>query len=188
MDSITQIIFAPLLPWSGIGAFAAAAALVALFALWRRARGLGLRVLAIAVLLGLLANPSLKQEHREPLPDIAVVVVDESPSQGIGSRRAQTEAALTHIRDRLAKDESIELRVVRAGKPVPISKATDGVAETKVPRDRGTRLFDPLFRVFRRRSAQPGSQPLQRVADHVQEHHGPQHMLANQDVGAIQNV
>ncbi|MCZ6885585.1 MAG: hypothetical protein O7E53_04365 [Alphaproteobacteria bacterium] len=160
MDSITQIIFAPILPWPGIAAFAAAAALVALFALWRRARGLGLRVLAIAVLLGLLANPSLKREHREPLPDIAVVIVDESPSQGIGPRRAQTEAALTHIRDRLAKDESIELRVVRAGKPVPISKATDGVAETKIPRDRGTRLFDPLFRVM-------GDIPPQRFAGAV---------------------
>ncbi len=148
MDSITEIIFAPLLPWPLIGALAGAAALVSLFALWRRARGLGLRVLAIAVLLGLLANPSLKQEHREPLPDIAVVVVDESPSQGIGPRRAQTEAALSYIRDRLAKDKNIELRVIRAAKPVPISKAADGAAETKVPRDRGTRLFEPLYRIM----------------------------------------
>jgi hypothetical protein len=107
-----------------------------------------LRTLAIAVLLGLLANPSLKQEHREALPDIAVVVVDESPSQGIGKRRSQAETALAHIRERLAKDKNIELRVIRAAKPVPVSETADGAAEAKVPRDRGTRLFEPLFRIM----------------------------------------
>ncbi len=159
MDASTQIIFAPLLSWALIGSFAVAAALAILYAAWRRARGTGLRALAIATLLALLANPSIKQERREPLPDIAVVVVDESPSQGIGSRRMQTESALDHIRARLANDKFIELRVVRAGKPKPIAQAAAG-AETKMPRDRGTRLFEALARVM-------GDIPPQRFAGAV---------------------
>ena len=159
MDTSTEIIFAPLLSWALIASLAGAGAMAVLYAAWRRARGTGLRALAIATLLALLANPSIKQERREPLPDIAVVVVDESPSQGIGSRRMQTEAALDHIRARLAKDKTSELRVVRAGKPKPITQAAAG-AETKIPRDRGTRLFEALARVM-------GDIPPQRFAGAV---------------------
>ncbi len=148
MDASTQIIFAPLLDWSLIAGLGGLAALAVLYAAWRRARGTGLRALAIAVILGLLANPSIKQERREPLTDVAVVVVDESPSQGIGQRRDQAEAALAHIRERLEKDKTIELRVVRAGKPRALSDAARPGAETSVPRDRGTRLFEPLSRIM----------------------------------------
>jgi len=147
MVSSTQIIFAPLLSWALIGSFAGAAALGIFYAAWRHARGTGLRALAIVVLLSLLANPSIKQERREPLSDIAVVVVDESPSQGIGQRRVQAEKALDHIRALLAKDKNIELRVVRAGKPKPITQSTAG-DDTAIPRDRGTRLFEALSRVM----------------------------------------
>ncbi len=147
MDTSTEIIFAPLLSWEVIGGLAGMAALAILYATWRRARGTGLRALAIAVLLGLLANPSIKQERRDPLSDIAVVVIDESPSQGIGSRRTQGEKALDHIRARLARDKNLELRVVRAGKPKPIAQDIAG-AEATMPRDRGTRLFEALGRVM----------------------------------------
>ena len=160
MDVTTQIIFAPLLDWSLIATLGGLAALALLYAAWRRARGTGLRALAIAVLVGLLANPSIKQERRDPLPDIAVVVVDESPSQGIGRRQHQTEQALTHLRERLDKDKSIELRVVRAGKPRPVTSAAAAGAETTVPRDRGTRLFEPLARIM-------GDIPPQRFAGTV---------------------
>lgn len=147
MDAGTQIIFAPLLPWGLIGGFGAVAALGLLYAFWRRARGTELRALAIAVLLALLANPSIKHERREPLSDIAVVVVDESPSQGIGQRHDQAEKALAHIQARLAKDKNIELRVVRAGKPKSVSQPIAG-GEAKIPRDHGTRLFEPLARIM----------------------------------------
>ena len=159
MDSSTEIIFAPLLAWELIAALGGAGAIALLYATWRRARGTGFRALAIAVLLALLANPSLKQERRDPLPDIAVVVVDESPSQNIDARRDRTEKALAHIQDRLAKDKNIELRIIRAGKPQPVTQAAAG-AETRVPRDRGTRLFAPLGRIM-------GDIPPQRFAGAV---------------------
>ena len=47
--------------------------------------------LMIAALLAALANPMALVEERKPLADIGVVVVDESRSQDIGSRRARAE-------------------------------------------------------------------------------------------------
>ena len=154
---IATVVFAPLVPWWAIAAFAGAAALLAAFAAWRGARGTGLRVLAVLVLLALLANPSLKEELREPLKDIAVVVVDESPSQGIDPRPEQTGAALAHLTEAIEKLPDLELRVVRTGKPREAGAAS---AEAGVPRDRGTRLFEPLSRMM-------GDIPPQRFAGAV---------------------
>ena len=51
--------FAPLVAWWAIAAFAAAAALVLAYGAVRRARGIAWRFLALAVLLAILAEPSL---------------------------------------------------------------------------------------------------------------------------------
>ena len=143
----TSIVFAPLVPVWLLAVFAAVAFLLAGFAAWRRARGTALRTMAIAVLIGLLTNPALKEEQREPLKDIAVVVVDDSPSQAIAPRPAQTAAALKALTERLAKENDLEVRVVRAGKPVPPA-AVPGAGDQPMPRDRGTRLFDALTRML----------------------------------------
>ncbi|MEX2643482.1 MAG: hypothetical protein WD270_08520 [Acetobacterales bacterium] len=139
----TSIVFAPLVPVWLLIAFGAAALLVVAFAAWRRARGTVLRSAAIAVLLGLLANPSLKEELREPLTDIAVIVVDESASQKIEPRPGHTQEIVDELQARLAREQSLEARVVRAGKP-----ETANAASGQPPRDRGTRLFDALTRTM----------------------------------------
>ncbi len=146
MTGTTGIVFAPLVPlWLLAGLSMIALAVVA-FAAWRRARSTVLRACALFVLAGLLANPAIKEELREPLKDIAVIVVDESPSQDIAPRPAQTEATLKALTDRLKKETDLDLRIVRAGAPAPVGVATG--AETTVPRDRGTRLFEALGRVL----------------------------------------
>jgi hypothetical protein len=146
MTGATGIVFAPLVPlWLLAGLSMIALAVVA-FAAWRRARSTVLRACALFVLAGLLANPAIKEELREPLKDIAVIVVDESPSQDIAPRPAQTEATLKALTDRLKKETDLDLRIVRAGAPAPVGVATG--AETTVPRDRGTRLFEALGRVL----------------------------------------
>ena len=71
---------APLLPWWAIGTFAAAAILVLAYGAVRRARGVAWRLLALAVLLAILTEPSLVQEQRDPQHDVAAVVVDDSPT------------------------------------------------------------------------------------------------------------
>ena len=57
-------------------------------------RGWPLRLAGLAMVLAALANPTLNTDEREQLTDIVAVIVDESASQNIGERRAQTEQAL----------------------------------------------------------------------------------------------
>lgn len=146
MTGATTIVFAPLAPLWLLASIAALAGVVVALAAWRRARGTVLRAAVIAVLAGLLVNPALKEEVREPLKDIAVIVIDESPSQDIAPRPAQTAAAVKSLTDRLAREKDLEVRIVRAGKPPP--PAQGAAIDIAVPRDRGTRLFEALGRVL----------------------------------------
>ena len=134
MGGITDIVFNPELPPWLLAALAAAAALPIAYALARRARGAPWRALAAAALLLALAEPTLVSEEREPLADVAAVVVDESQSQGIGDRRATSERALETLRPRLEDRRNLEVRVVRAGRN---GLPQDGAG-------RGTALFAAL--------------------------------------------
>ena len=127
---------APLLPWALLALLAAAGAVCLGFGIVRRAPGLGWRAIAIVVLLAALLNPSLVEEQRAPRRDVAIVIVDNSPSQSIGDRRQATEAALATIKKRLASEPDLDLRVVRAGAAQP------GAG------DEGTRLFTALDRAM----------------------------------------
>ena len=95
--SAYTIATAPFLPWWALAALAGAAVLVLALGLWRRARGVAWRGAAVAMLLAILVNPSLVEEKRVPLRDVAVVVVDESPSQDIGNRRCHRQSGQTDI-------------------------------------------------------------------------------------------
>lgn len=83
--------------------------------LWRGLTGWALRGLALGLVLLALANPSLQREDRKPLSDIVVVVVDDSASQDLSDRRAQTSQALAAIKARVAQIPNTELRVVPLG-------------------------------------------------------------------------
>ena len=132
MTGAFSIDWAPLIPWAVLSALAVAAVPVVGFAAWRRARGAWWRALTVAALLLALANPALVEEQRDPLDDVALVVVDESPSQGIDPRGAQTEAAVEQMVRDLGALPHTEVRVVRAG--------ADALALDKD----GTRLFTAL--------------------------------------------
>ncbi|HYD99603.1 MAG TPA: hypothetical protein VEH84_09480 [Alphaproteobacteria bacterium] len=106
--------FSPLLPPTVLAALAAVLGLMLVLLAWRRGRGLWWRLLSAALLLLALANPSLIEEERKPLTDIAVAVVDDSPSQRLEDRAARTEAALADLQRQAAAEPGLELRVVRA--------------------------------------------------------------------------
>ncbi len=124
--------------WPVLAGLAAIAVLIIAFGLWRRARGMGWRVLAIAALLLALLNPVMIEEERKTLPDVAAVVVDDSASQRIGTRSAETEAALIQIRQKLAAMSDLEVKVVRTG---GAKQADTGLRD-------GTRLFDAVGRAL----------------------------------------
>jgi hypothetical protein len=106
--------FAPLLPWPVIAGLAAAAALLVVIVLVRKGRGAILRGLAFSILVIALANPGISRDERQPQPDLAVIVVDESASMAIASRREQAEAALASVEAELDRFSDLEIRVVRA--------------------------------------------------------------------------
>ncbi len=113
--NVAAIAFSPLLPWSVLGPLFGVAGLLLLYALVRGARGALWRVLAVAVLGLALINPALVEEEREPIDDVAVIVVDDSPSQAVGERTARTAQALTALQAELARDPGLEVRTVRSG-------------------------------------------------------------------------
>jgi len=137
IESGFTVAFAPLVPWAVLIALGALTLAALGFTLLRRARGVGWRLLAAAALWLTLANPSLVEEKRELRKDIGVVIVDESASQTIGDRKAQTEAALAKLVEQAKQNPDLELRVVRTGGD---AESFDG--------DGGTRLFQALDRAL----------------------------------------
>ena len=93
--------FSPLLPLSALAALAALGLAAALLALWRGSPGWALRALAALAIIAALAGPSLKREIRDPLPDVAFLVVDRSASNAIDGRDAQTAAAQAELSEAL---------------------------------------------------------------------------------------
>jgi hypothetical protein len=127
-----SIAFAPLIPAWALALLALIALPVIGYALFAKARGAGWRLAALAGLLLALANPLAVIEQRQSLPDVALVVVDESASMRIGERADRAERAANTLRDRLGRERDMEVRVVRAG--------AGGVGTD------GTRLFDSIER------------------------------------------
>ncbi|UKJ75467.1 hypothetical protein [Azospirillum brasilense] len=171
----TSIALAPLLPWIFlVPLFVVALAILAL-AVFRRARGVWLRALAVAVLALALINPSLVQEKREPIKDVAVVVLDASPSQNIGDRRARAEAELERLTERLKSFDDLELRVVRAGD-----------AESGASAINETHLFDALNRAM-------ADVPRRRMAGAVlitdgQVHDVPENLARLAEIGPVHTL
>jgi len=124
------ITFAPLVPTIALWTALVAAGVITALLLLGRPRGVSLRILALALILLALANPSFTREDREPLSSVAAVVIDKSPSQNFGNRNNETARAQEALIDSLKKISGLEVRVVEAGQ-------ADGETD-------GTKLFGAL--------------------------------------------
>ncbi len=124
------ISFAPLVADYIVWVAIAAAILISALLLIARSRGASVRIIALALMVLALANPSLTREDRDPIPSVAAVIIDKSPSQDFGDRNAQTEAARNTLVERLKRVPGLEVRVAEAGQ-------ADGEND-------GTRLFSAL--------------------------------------------
>ncbi len=122
---------APLLPWPLLIALAAGGLVFIAISAFTRGRGWILRAAALALLIAALVNPSLRNEDRESLSDIAIAVVDQSRSQSFGDRTARTERALADLKQAVARLGNTELRVVT-------------VTSNSSAENDGTRLFTAL--------------------------------------------
>jgi hypothetical protein len=130
-----SIDIAPMIPaplfWLAV---AVAVVLVGALAL-RRSRGAALRALSLAALIAALANPTLRQEERESLSNIAIVATDLSTSQTIGGRPEQAAAIRADLEAKLARIPGLEVKWIDAARPTG-----DGPA--------GTHLFGDINRAL----------------------------------------
>ncbi len=124
------ISFAPLVPAYLVWVAFAVAVLISAILLIVRSRGAPLRAAALGLMVLALANPSLTREDRDPIPSVAAVIVDKSPSQNFGDRARQTEQTRDTLVERLKRIPGLEVRVAEAG-------AADGETD-------GTKLFSAL--------------------------------------------
>jgi hypothetical protein len=111
-----SIEFAPLVPVPLIWAAAVAAVLLVAVLIFRKSRGALWRGLALAAMIAALLNPTLREEERESLANIALVLVDESTSQELDKRPEQRAAIRTDLEDRLGKIKNLEIKWVTAAK------------------------------------------------------------------------
>src|ERR1700732_3974228 len=124
------IAFTPLVPTLVLWIALAAILVIAGLLLLGRPRGTAVRIMALALILLALANPSFTREDREPLSSVAAVVIDKSPSQNFGERTRETAKAREALVDSLKQIKGLEVRVVEAGQ-------ADGETD-------GTKLFGAL--------------------------------------------
>ncbi len=108
-----SLLLAPLVPLAVLWVFATVAALLLALALWRGLPGWPLRLVAALTLIAALANPSLQSELQKPLSDIVIVVVDESASNRLDERSAQSQAALAAVQNELSAMDNTEMRLIR---------------------------------------------------------------------------
>ena len=128
-----HVTFSPFLPWPVLAAFMVLAAL-ACGALARRSIANAVLRLGFALCLAAaLANPQLAQEQRQPITNIAVIVVDRSGSNELSNRGKQTDATLQQVQSKIAGLANTETRVVE-------------VTSASSAEDNGTRLFAALTR------------------------------------------
>jgi hypothetical protein len=107
-----QIVLQPLVPWPYLVALAALAVVALGLALAYRLRGAWARAAAASLLLAALAGPALRDEDREPLSDIVLLVSDESASQSLADRPDQRAGAVARIEAEVAALPSTELRKI----------------------------------------------------------------------------
>ncbi|MCC7253486.1 hypothetical protein [Hyphomicrobium sp.] len=111
-----SIEFAPLVPTPLIWAAAIVALILVAVLVLRKSRGALWRGLALAALIAALLNPTLREEERESLANIALVVVDESTSQALDKRPDQKAAIRTEIEARLGKIKNLEVKWATSAK------------------------------------------------------------------------
>ncbi|WP_298965611.1 hypothetical protein [uncultured Methylobacterium sp.] len=119
----------PLVPVPVLWGLAGLVVVLAVLAVVARGPVAILRAVVLALVLAALANPSLVREEREPVRDIAAVVVDRSGSQALGDRAEVTDRVKAELQRRFGGLAEIEPRFIE----VPEAGG-----------DEGTRLFSAL--------------------------------------------
>jgi len=130
-----DIVFVPHLPLVMILILTVACVALVGAGLLLRAPGAWWRAAAMAAALLVLANPAIVEEERKGLPDVAVIVADQTQSQAIGDRAKTVDDTVAKLRAKLAEHKDLDVRVIT-------------VTEDRSVQDGGTSLFGPVADAF----------------------------------------
>ena len=131
-----DVVFVPHLSLITLLALTVLSAAIVGAGLLLRAPGTSWRALAMAAALLVVANPAIVEEERSGLPDVAVIVADQSQSQAIGDRSKSVTDAVEKLRAKLGVHKDLEVRIIT------VTENRDRVS------DSGTALFGPLAEAF----------------------------------------
>jgi hypothetical protein len=112
-----SIDFTPLLPLPVIAALVVAAIAIVVLLVVRRSRGAALRIAARGALQLALFNPTLREEERETLANVAVVVIDESSSQQLDGRPEHSAKIRADLETKFADIKNLNIKWVIGGRP-----------------------------------------------------------------------
>ncbi|WP_068315333.1 hypothetical protein [Polycladidibacter hongkongensis] len=105
--------FSPLLSTHSLTLLGIVAALLCTLVAWQQRARAVWRILALLLLMLVLANPTAREEQRNPLPAILAVIIDDSQSQSLSARASRTTAALKQVRERAKPFKNLELREIK---------------------------------------------------------------------------
>ncbi len=120
--NFANLVFSPVLPASWMAPLAVLIVIVIGLSIWRRAPGVMWRAATMMAAYVVLLNPTLINEQRESLKDVALILVDQSASQEIGQRANRSENALAELRKKLDKRKDLELRIVKSKAAAPLGQ------------------------------------------------------------------
>jgi hypothetical protein len=106
-----HVSFAPLVTLSLSITLVAGLCALSAVVFYKKKTGRWYRLLASLVVAITLFDPQLVFEEREAVSDTAVIVVDRSSSQQLGLRKAQTDAALATLLEKLKALPRLDIRV-----------------------------------------------------------------------------
>lgn len=112
-----SIDFAPLLPQPVFWAALVGAIILAGVLFLRRTRGAPFRAIALAAMVAALANPTLREEQRENLGNIAIAILDESTSQSLAGRPEQMAAIRKELEAKLGQIKNLDVKWVVSSRP-----------------------------------------------------------------------
>ncbi|MGD1933719.1 MAG: hypothetical protein ACFB0Z_04280 [Candidatus Phaeomarinobacter sp.] len=135
IDASWQIGFSPLIPEWLLGVATVLVVALLVTGIWRRGSGVWWRSAAYAALLIALFNPSALREEREPVTDVAVLVVDKSQSNTLKDRAALTESTAADLRTLLEAEQGLDVREVTVN---------DTLTMTQTGNAGGTQLFSAI--------------------------------------------
>jgi len=139
----TSFVFDPLLPVWAIISLTILILAAATFGQWRGLKSFVLRAIAAFILCGALLNPQQLIEQRTPLPDIALILNDNSESMKLADRESAADTVRSRVTDALnalGNTEIVEIVIPPGKDGTRTAQALiDGLAQ--LPADRIAGVF-----------------------------------------------